>query len=173
MQAACQGRTQQQQGQQGEEAQQAGEQQGAHEQWDQQPPAGLQKPVVVLVGATLEEPLVEHAAQQVGCRDRFLWSGTGAALPPHRAPPFPLPTPLLRGQQRAKDGDCPALGPVSPGRRPPSCRPLRCPLQGWVRDPVTVRVGARMRIPSGLQVGRGQAGVLLGPPGWLHAMHVN
>ncbi|KAL4428688.1 hypothetical protein ABPG77_009794 [Micractinium sp. CCAP 211/92] len=79
MQAACRGRTQQQQGQQGQ-------QWDEEQQWEQQAAAGGQKPVVVLVGATLDEPLVEHAAQQ-----------------------------------------------------------------GWVRDPVTVRVGARMRIPSGLQ----------------------
>lgn len=34
--------------------------------------------------------------------------------------------------------------PLQPGRAP--CLP-----QGWLRDPVTVRVGSRMRIPSGLQ----------------------
>lgn len=44
----------------------------------------------------------------------------------------------------------------------PRCEPLLLPLfphpippttharQGWLRDPVTVRVGDRMRIPSGL-----------------------
>lgn len=30
------------------------------------------------------------------------------------------------------------------------CPPVA--MQGWLRDPVTVRVGARMRIPSTLQV---------------------
>ncbi|KAL4447639.1 hypothetical protein ABPG75_004858 [Micractinium tetrahymenae] len=94
MQAACQRHVQQQQQQRGQQEQEQEQQQqqgegqpGERQQQDaQQQPAGGQKPIVVLVGATLDEPLVGHAVQQ-----------------------------------------------------------------GWVQDPVTVRVGVRMRIPSGLQ----------------------
>ncbi|KAI3429427.1 hypothetical protein D9Q98_005521 [Chlorella vulgaris] len=105
MSAACQGhREQQQQWEQLDEQQQwkavqvpdppqgqtdggaqAGGKEGQQQQQEQRG-EGQRKPVVVLVGATLEESLIEHVVQQ-----------------------------------------------------------------GWMSDPVTVRVGGRMRIPSGLQ----------------------
>lgn len=74
MQLACRQRdlapdpTQQQQQQQ----QTAGSQQGAGSEQQQQEqgaafgPGQRDKPIVVLVGATLDEPLVEHAVEQVG-----------------------------------------------------------------------------------------------------------
>ena len=73
MQLACRQRhlapdpTQQQQQQQA-----AGSQQGAGSEQQQQEqgaafgPGQRDKPIVVLVGATLDEPLVEHAVEQVG-----------------------------------------------------------------------------------------------------------
>ena len=124
-------------------------------------PAGSrQKPVVVLVGATLDEPLVEHAVAQVGwLLLRCCWAA--AALPLHcrRAAAGLLPagqtpasaaarphhSPLQRRTPRA------ALRLSSPRTRTSRCAPPTHPRQGWVRDPVTVRVGDRMRIPSGLQ----------------------
>lgn len=107
MQAACRGRTQQQQ---------QGQQWAEEQQWAQQAAAGGQKPVVVLVGATLDEPLVEHAAQQVG--PRVPCSSRAAQLCPR--PGLSLLLHRLQ-QDSAKRRENPHCGQAGPREHPADC----------------------------------------------------
>ena len=111
------------------------------------------KPVVVLVGATMEDFLIEQVVQEV----RGNGSGSVPAVG-SRIIPVPL-LPLLPLWPFVASclvlGLLPAAFPcVWPTDRSPDPPPTLCIpawLQGWVVDPVTVRVGSRMRIPAGLQ----------------------